>query len=146
MAAVRCERGRRQRRGKWRVLLSAGGSWGVNARAGLLGHTRRGSDDTWRPLASTRRANSAWCRPLNLVAVHSVKQQRCLTAGFQADVTANPWLQSVNSLNRICRPMYQLQLLSRDHALIHNQNRVISSQRSVCQAVSELDLEIFVKC
>ena len=70
------------------VRWAGAGGAGVLTRAlACLGHTRRGSGDARRPLASTRRANSAWCRPLNLIAVHSVKQQRCLTAGFSFELS-----------------------------------------------------------
>ena len=70
--------------GRWALRVNVGE---LKARPGRPGHSGQGTGDARRPLASTRHANSAWCRPLNLVAVHSVKQQRCLTAGFSFELS-----------------------------------------------------------
>ena len=51
---------------------------------------------------------------------------QCLTTSFVADFPANPSLQSIRRLNKIYSPMYQLQLLFNDRALIRNRYGEIS--------------------
>ena len=64
----------------------------------------------------------------------------CLTTGFHVEQTLNPWTSSQNFLNRICRPMYQLQYLFKALVLIRNRNREKSCTRLACQAVRVHDL------
>ena len=75
---------RKMKNGRWALWATAGE---LKARPGQPGRGGQGTGDARRPLASTRCTNSAWCRPLNLIAVHSVKQQRCLTMGFSFELS-----------------------------------------------------------
>ena len=74
------------------------------------------------------------------------KRDGCLTTSFHEDQTSNPWLLRANILNRNGRPMYQLQLLLKNHALIRNLNRVISSPSWAISTVSETDRAKSPKC
>ena len=105
------------------VRWAGAGGAGVLTRAlACLGHTRRGSGDARHPLASTRRADTDAGQPLSCVAQFVRNRDGRLTAGFQGDLTVKPSLLNVNDLHDLCSPMYQLQLLLRDHALIRNQH------------------------
>ena len=136
---------RRRRWGELAAALRRGGRPGKTKRGrgtartgagGVKAAPRRVVAYVIRALAThgRRRGHAArgfcWCRPLN--GTHSVRQtfDGRLTACFQIDLSANPWLLRANILNRFCRPMYQLQLFLKDHALIRNQNQVISSPMS----------------
>ena len=62
---------------------------------------------------------------------------------FAIELTKNLWLRCANILNRIGRPMYQLQLLFNNRVLIPNQHRVKSIQSRADSTVSDQDLEKF---
>jgi len=108
---------------KMRVRLSAGGRWGVegtlwpgSARVG------QGAGDARPWLATTRRTGS---EPVGHQAGRfssSETEMGRLTAGFQVDISANPWLLRANILNRNGRPMYQLHFLFKDLMPIRNRN------------------------
>jgi len=68
----------------------AGGAGVLTCALACLGHTRRGSGDARRPLASTQRADTDAGRPLSCVAQFVRNRDGRLTTGFQSDLTAKP--------------------------------------------------------
>ena len=99
---------------------------------------------------SRRRGHAAhglyrWSATERRRLVHQLSQPS-LTTSFAIELTENPWLRCANILNRIGRPMYQLQLLFNNRVLIPNQHRVKSIQSQADSTVSDQDLEKFVKC
>ena len=116
------------------------GAGEVKARSGQALPRGQGVGDARLAATSTQRLYPGVGQPLNQSSVRSVNAMLSLTTSFAVQLTANPWIQSINSLNRICRTMYQLQLLSRNHVLIRNRIQVRSPPRLACQSVSHKGL------
>ena len=59
--------------------------------------------ERWRRAAvagDTRRVGSETGRPLNVAIQFVSRAMQCLTTSFPIDLTAKPWLQLVNRLNK----------------------------------------------
>ena len=106
--------------------VGAGGAGVLTRALACLCRAGQGAGDAWPAASSMRRAKPAGGRPLNRPFRSFSDAMQCLMTSFDDELSAKPKLQSVNDLNNNHSPMYQLQLLLRNHVLIRNRIQVMS--------------------
>ena len=111
---------------KWELGRGRADAGDVKARSGAAWPARSGQRRRAAVAGDTRRADSAVGRPLNARFSFVRTRWPSLTARFQLDLPANPWLLRANAQHEFCSPRYQLQLLFNDRALIRIVHRVKS--------------------